>query len=142
MHTVDGLSGGAGYDRGRRILIVDDHNDVRESLGDLLVAAGFEVARAEAGQRALDYLLAQDGTEAPDAILLDFSMGDMTGTDFLAMKAAWPALAHIPVILVSGDCRAAAAAAAAACECLGKPLDLDDLLAALERQTSGRASQR
>src|SRR5262249_34888523 len=51
MYTTDEHGG----TRERRILIVDDHNGVRESLGDLLEAAGFRVARAEGGQRALDF---------------------------------------------------------------------------------------
>jgi CheY-like chemotaxis protein len=116
------------------VLVVDDHQDVRDSLGDLLEAAGFDVARADGGRSALDYLRERGGAEAADVILLDFAMGDMTGVDFLAAKASNPALERIPVVFVTADCRAPAAAAASGCDCLGKPLEMDDLMAAIERR--------
>jgi CheY-like chemotaxis protein len=127
-------------ERRRRILVVDDHPGVRESLLDLLEAMGFEVACAPGGRSALDYLRDHGGPDAADVILLDYAMGDMTGVDFLAAKASQPALAPIPVVFVTADGRAPAVAAAAGHDCLGKPLEMDDLVAAIERQTSGGRS--
>jgi CheY-like chemotaxis protein len=117
-----------------RILVVDDNQDVRESLGDLLDAAGFRVTCVEGGKSALAYLRERGGAEATDAILLDFALEDMTGTEFLAERAAQPELARIPVVLVTADSHAAQVAAQEGCECLLKPLEMDDLMASLERQ--------
>jgi CheY-like chemotaxis protein len=117
-----------------RVLVVDDNPDVRDSLVDLLEAAGFDAAYADGGQAALDYLRANGGTEAADVILLDYVMGDMTGAEFLAAKASDPDLAPIPVVFVTGDRRARAAAAAWGHDCLVKPLEIDDLMAVIARQ--------
>src|SRR5262249_8836250 len=99
-------------------------------------AAGFEVIYADGGASALAYLGERGAAGAIDAILLDFDLGDMTGMELLAAKAAQPALAHIPVVFVTADSRAPAVAAASGCDCLGKPLEMDDLMAVLERQVS------
>ncbi len=121
-----------------RVLLVDDNLGVRESLGDLLDAAGFDVRCADGGRTALAYLHAQGGADAADVILLDFAMTDMSGEDFLAEKARAPDLAAIPVVLLTGDGRASAFAAATGHDCLGNPTDMDDLLAALDRHARPR----
>jgi CheY-like chemotaxis protein len=119
---------------GRSLLVIDDNEEVRESLGDLLDAAGFQVTRAEGGRSALAYLRDRGGAEHTDAILLDFDMGDMTGTEFLAQRAAQPALARIPVVFITTDARAPQAAAESGCDYLRKPFEMDDLVASIERQ--------
>jgi CheY-like chemotaxis protein len=120
-----------------RVLVVDDISEVRDSLVDLLEAAGFEVACADGGSTALHYLADHRGAEAADVILLDYALGDMTGAEFLATKASRPELAPIPIVFVTGDAKARAAATAWGHDCLGKPLAVDDLLAAIERQAKG-----
>jgi CheY-like chemotaxis protein len=132
--AVQARAGEAGRGRHRKVLLVDDNVDVRESLRDLLEAAGFEVAVVDGGASALDYLQQRGGAGAPDVILLDFAMPGMTGAELQATLARRPALARIPVVFVTADTHAPATAAASDCVCLGKPLDLDDLLAALDRQ--------
>jgi CheY-like chemotaxis protein len=124
--------------RRRRVLVVDDNRDVRESVGDLLDAAGFEVECADGGRTALAYLHDHGGPDAVDVILLDYALGDMTAVDFLAKKAREPALAPIPIVFLTGDGRASSFAAASGHDCLGKPTEVDDLLAALDRQTRPR----
>ncbi len=124
---------------GLRILVVDDNKDVRESLGDLLDAAGFRVTCADGGRSALAYLREEGGASATDAILLDYAMGDMSGAEFLAERATQPALAAIPVVLVTADGRAPQAAAASGCDCLRKPLEMDDLVASIERHVHAHA---
>jgi CheY-like chemotaxis protein len=117
-----------------KILVVDDNPEVRDSLVDLLDAAGFDVACADGGQAALDHLREHGGPQAADVILLDYAMGDMTGTDFVAAKASDPELASIPVVFVTGDGRARAAAAAWGHDCMVKPLEIDDLVAVISRR--------
>ncbi len=130
--TDEGRAAGRAF-RGR-VLLVDDNEGVRESLGALLEAAGYDVDAVEDGGGALDYLAARGVAGAPDVILLDYAMPGMTGAEFLAVRAGRPALARIPVVLVTADTRARAAGDASNCVCLGKPLDLDDLIGALELQ--------
>ena len=61
----------------RRVLIVDDHGELRKSLTRLLNAWGHHVAVASSGARAVT--VAQ--TFHPDAAVIDVSLGDMTGVE-------------------------------------------------------------
>jgi two-component system, cell cycle sensor histidine kinase and response regulator CckA len=61
------------------ILLVDDDDLVRSGLAQNLERAGFEVAQASSGQEALSRL----AQRAPDLVLCDLVLGDMTGMDLL-----------------------------------------------------------
>jgi PAS domain S-box-containing protein len=63
----------------RRVLIVDDHSELRKSLTRLLNAWGHHVAVASSGTRAVT--VAQ--TFHPDAAVIDVSLSDMTGLDLV-----------------------------------------------------------
>jgi PAS domain S-box-containing protein len=63
--------------RARRVLVVDDHGELRKSLTRLLNAWGHHVAVASSGARAVT--VAQ--TFHPDAAVIDVSLGDMTGVE-------------------------------------------------------------
>jgi CheY-like chemotaxis protein len=84
----------------KTVLVVDDSADVRLSLELLLPMFGFAVATAANGQEALDYLHAH---EPPCLILLDLRMPVMGGACFRAQQLREPALAGIPVVVVSGE---------------------------------------
>ncbi|HTN83233.1 MAG TPA: response regulator, partial [Sorangium sp.] len=61
-------------------------------------------------------------------------MPEINGWEFLALKRQEPALANIPVAILSGvDSLEAKAATLDACALLKKPLDLDTLLAVVAR---------
>ena len=62
-----------------RVLIVDDHEDVREIFGVCLKRVGMEVLYASNGQEALQ--LAE--SQRPDVMLLDFHMPEMSGDKVL-----------------------------------------------------------
>ncbi len=82
----------------KSLLIVEDDQDVRESLQMVLEAYGYTVTTAENGQAALDLL----GTGfAPCVILLDIMMPIMDGWKFLEVRNADPKLAAIPTIILS-----------------------------------------
>lgn len=81
------------------ILIVDDHEDVRDVLAELLAAEGYPSVTATDGADALAVL--RSGV-APCLILLDYHMPVMDGVTFRHQQLADPALAHIPVVLYSG----------------------------------------
>jgi CheY-like chemotaxis protein len=82
-----------------RILVVEDHNDSREMLEELLTEEGFAVEAAANGLQALERLLRPP---RPDLVLLDLMMPVMTGWDLMARVAEEPSLWGLPVIIVSG----------------------------------------
>jgi CheY-like chemotaxis protein len=83
----------------RRVLVVEDEPDVREPVAQLLAVAGFEVAAAANGLEALR--LAR--SSPPDVIVLDLMMPVMNGWEFRRAQRADPALAAIPVVVVSAS---------------------------------------
>src|SRR5687768_8139795 len=106
---------------GRSILVVEDEPAAREGLAFLLEAVGHCVSRAANGREALDLL--RSGP-LPDVILLDLFMPVMDGADFRREQQRDPALAAVPVVLVSGAGDLDQwAAALGAIGLLRKPLD-------------------
>jgi CheY-like chemotaxis protein len=82
----------------RRILIIDDEEDIRQVAGlSLETVAGWEVVLANSGLQGMERAEA----EHPDAILLDVMMPAMDGpTTFLHLQKN-PNTAKIPVILLT-----------------------------------------
>jgi len=107
------------------VLIVEDDEDLREMMAQMLTLEGYEAATAANGREALEYL---KEAQTPEVILLDLMMPVMDGWEFRRRQQADPALARVPVIVLSAldPSRAASVDAAAF---LKKPLDFDHLLA-------------
>ncbi|MBD3382209.1 MAG: response regulator [candidate division Zixibacteria bacterium] len=82
----------------KKILIVDDEQDVIIFLQTLLNAEGYETVTAMDGSEALEKLKA----EKPDLITLDLQMPKNTGTDFYRSVRHNKEFKEIPVIVVSG----------------------------------------
>ena len=81
------------------ILVVDDDIDIRETLADTLKDRGFDVILAANGLEALK--LVRRMTTPPSVILLDLMMPVMDGYGFLEERRKDPALACIPVAIVT-----------------------------------------
>lgn len=81
------------------VLLVDDDAGVRRTLARFLGRDGIAVVEADNGQQALTYL--RDGGAA-SVIVLDLRMPVMDGFAFRAEQRREPALASIPVIVLSG----------------------------------------
>jgi two-component system, cell cycle sensor histidine kinase and response regulator CckA len=111
----------------RRVLVVEDDNDIREGLEGALTER-YDVLVAEHGRAALDLLASR---QPVDVILLDLMMPVLNGWQFRVAQRADPAIADIPVIVVSADASAQAAAIDAA-RYLRKPIKLDALFGAIE----------
>jgi CheY-like chemotaxis protein len=81
------------------ILIVEDDDDTREALSQLLRGQGHHVLDAAHGVEALNLLR----WVRPALIITDLSMPVMTGWQLLERLAADPRLSKIPVIVLSAD---------------------------------------
>jgi CheY-like chemotaxis protein len=80
------------------VLVVDDDLDIRECLREVLHEAGFAVAEAWNGSEALTYLRANP---PPAVILLDLFMPVMDGWELERRLQADPALARIPLFVLT-----------------------------------------
>lgn len=106
------------------VLVVDDDPDIREALCELLEDEGYRAVSASNGREALVYLSSK---ERPCIILLDLMMPIMDGWEFRRRQQADPAVAHVPVIVLSAlDSGRAMNVSANAF--LKKPLDFDRLI--------------
>lgn len=94
MRAESGTEPGAGD----VVLLVDDSRDARESLALLLELYGFRVALAADGQDALRWARSHP---PPRLILLDLMMPGVDGWAFLWLREREPALAGIPVVIIS-----------------------------------------
>src|SRR6266576_3387188 len=88
----------------KRILVVEDQEDNRQIVRDLLTANDYEMTEAENGEEAL----AAVAKDRPDLILMDIQLPVMDGYEVTRRIKADPALSSIPIIAVmsyalSGD---------------------------------------
>lgn len=118
-------------DDARYILLVEDNPDTRDSMTILLELQGYRVVGAANGQEALDSLRS-DGR--PCLILLDLMMPVLDGWGFRAEQQRDPALADIPVVVLSADGSVdEKAASLGVADYLRKPFEVDDLLGLVKR---------
>jgi CheY-like chemotaxis protein len=116
---------------GRAVLIVEDDPDVREAIATFLEAEGYAVAEAQHGEEALRQLRAMGHF---CLILLDLFMPTMDGWKFRSEQLRDPALAAIPVVVISADPDVVPTAASlGAVASMRKPLDLGVLLETVAR---------
>ncbi|MBI4301145.1 MAG: diguanylate cyclase [Chloroflexi bacterium] len=79
-----------------RLIIVDDDDDMCETLTDIFLSQGYEVSSSRTGEEALT--LCQERTF--DVALVDIKLPDMEGTELLsALKVLHP---HLEVVLMTG----------------------------------------
>lgn len=110
------------------ILVIEDEDEARQILGQILEFEGFQVVGAANGAEALDYLRA---SEQPCLIVLDILMPVMDGRQFRAAMLKDQSLAQIPVVVVSA-LEPSAAADLAAMRVFKKPLDVNALIAVVK----------
>jgi signal transduction histidine kinase len=126
---------------GRRILVVDDFEDCRESLARVLEFAGAEARTAPDGQAALEVAASFE----PDVVIMDIRMPVMDGYEAARRLRAGPRGGELVLIALTGwgqpehveKSRLAGFNAHAT-----KPLEIDDLLKQIaELTTPGRESK-
>jgi two-component system cell cycle response regulator DivK len=81
----------------KRILVVEDQEDNRQILRDLLASTDYEIVEAENGVEAL----AAVAKQRPDLILMDIQLPIMDGYEATRQIKADPALRSIPIIAVT-----------------------------------------
>lgn len=85
----------------RRVLVVEDDDNIRDSLREALEDAGYEAETAADGQRALDRLT--DGFPHPHVVILDLVMPVLDGYRVYQAMQSDEALARIPVIVSTSN---------------------------------------
>jgi two-component system sensor histidine kinase/response regulator len=131
------VHGLAAADRGRVILVADDHADGRKLVQDLLRPLGFEVAEAANGAATLSALAATN----PELVLLDWRMPGMDGLAITRHIRAANLLRQPRIVMLTASAfeeERRAALDAGADDFLRKPVERDKLLAVLERQLGVR----
>jgi len=112
----------------KRILVVEDTEDNRQIIRDLLTSAGYEMIEAVNGEEGV----AMAAQHRPDLILMDIQLPVIDGYEATRRIKAQPELKHIPIIAVtsyalSGD---EAKTKAAGCDAyVAKPFSPRQLLA-------------
>lgn len=81
------------------VMIVEDDDEIRELLAEMLADCGHLVSTARHGKDALELLRSKP---QPNIVLLDLMMPVMDGWQMRAEMLADPKLAAIPVIILSG----------------------------------------
>jgi type II secretory ATPase GspE/PulE/Tfp pilus assembly ATPase PilB-like protein len=81
----------------RKVLLVDDEDQLRRVMKDLLEREGYVVAEARDGVQALD----QVDKFGPDVVVLDLNLPGLDGYGVLSHLRSRPATAHVPVIVLT-----------------------------------------
>jgi CheY-like chemotaxis protein len=111
------------------VLIVEDDADLRDMMAQLLSLEGYRAEAVPNGREALHYL---ERGDRPDVILLDLMMPVMDGWEFRRRQVQDPAIANVPVVVLSA-LDPARAADLGGTAFLKKPLDFDRLLELVHR---------
>jgi two-component system, cell cycle response regulator DivK len=111
-----------------KILLIEDHEDNRRIVRDLVTKAGYELAEATTGEDGV----AMASTLAPDLILMDIQLPGIDGYEATRRIKADPARRHVPIIAVTSYALSGDEAIARAAGCDGyitKPFSPRVLLA-------------
>jgi len=125
----------------QRILVIEDQEDNRQILRDLLTSANFEVIEAEDGEAGL----AAAAAHRPDLILMDIQLPGLDGYEATRRLKADAALRAIPVIAITAYelNETENKARAAGCDAyMAKPISPRQLLAKVREYLSAAAPMR
>ena len=113
---------------GQRILVIEDTEDNRQIIRDLLSSVGYELIEAADGTEGV----AMARSHRPDLILMDIQLPGMDGYEATRQIRATPALAKVPIIAVTSYALSGDEAKTRAAGCDGyvaKPFSPRQLLA-------------
>ena len=120
---------------GIRLLVVDDHPNLRMLLRTTFEIIDVEVDEAGSAAEAMERLAAR----TPDVIVLDVALPDVDGVTLCRRLRAYPATAEVPIVLLTGDSSATDAdgRAAGANAFVRKPFSPLELLETIEQLAGG-----
>lgn len=81
----------------KKILVIDDNNDIRENTAEILELAGYHTFTAENGKKGIELAL----KEAPDVIICDIMMPELDGYGVLHLLRKNPETQYIPLIFLT-----------------------------------------
>lgn len=122
-----------------KVLIIDDDDEIRETLIDLIRARGHEVVGAGNGREALELM----SRNRPDVVITDIIMPVKDGIQLIVESRK--KYGHIPIIAMSGGGRIPASVYLSHVNALGelmtleKPFKVSALMEAVERALGGVA---
>lgn len=125
----------------KKVLIIEDNNDIRENVVEILELANYEVYEANNGKKGVDLAV----KNLPDIILCDIMMPELDGYGVLYMLNKNPETATIPFIFLTAkaervDLRKGMEMGAD--DYLTKPFDDMDLLNAIESRLKKKVIQK
>jgi CheY-like chemotaxis protein len=116
------------------ILLAEDDDDLREAVTDTLQDAGYTTVSFANGQEALEWL--QDTPRLPSLVLIDMRMPVMDGWQFREKQSKDPAIAAVPVVMLSAMNEVGKGVGV---EHLKKPVQPGELLAVVARHCGRRS---
>jgi len=115
----------------KKILVIEDNNEIRENIGEILELADYEVSLAENGKRGVELAVSDN----PDLILCDIMMPELDGYGVLHILAKKESTQRIPFIFLTAKAEHAdlrKGMLLGADDYLTKPFDDIELLDAIE----------
>jgi CheY-like chemotaxis protein len=119
----------------KKILVVEDHDGLRQMLVRFIQFSGYEALAAATGLAALETI----SVTHPDLILMDLGLPGMDGENVTEILKGDPSTRHIPIVVHTafGGDRTDRALKAGAAEILQKPVSLKTLANVLRKYTFG-----
>jgi DNA-binding response OmpR family regulator len=116
----------------KKILVLDDDNDILEIISLVLLENGYDVKTLSCGDTVFEDIKSFQ----PDLILMDVMLGDMDGRSICRRIKENHLTFFVPIILISGthDLADSLLLPGAPNDFVAKPFDIDDLLARIEKQ--------
>ena len=122
-----------------RILLVDDEQDVLDTLGPLLTSQGHEVVPIRESPRAVELL---QTSPAFDLLVTDIRMAPIDGLKLMAMAGRTCPAMDVVVVSAYLDRETIRKAKGLGCTaCIRKPYEIHELLESIERVLEARAKK-
>ena len=83
---------------GKKILLIEDHPEMRHVISGTLRRLGYQLLEAEDGVTGIKMTV----TEKPDLVLMNLSLPGLSGFEVTKKIKANPPTAHIPIVACSG----------------------------------------
>ena len=112
------------------ILLVEDDDDIRDSLHELLEQQGYRVISARNGREAFAVL---DRIAPPKLILLDLMMPEMDGPEFLGLIRKHEQLHRVPIVILTAWMSRWSEVVEGADDAMQKPINTDRLMEVVKR---------